>query len=69
MLDAKKMHDTANWQTDLDTLMARVSDHDTAARSKSAVSPTCCALRPKKMITNNTAALGGNASLLALSDE
>ncbi|NYS62427.1 bifunctional proline dehydrogenase/L-glutamate gamma-semialdehyde dehydrogenase PutA [Vreelandella salicampi] len=27
MLDAKKLRDTATWQTDLDTLMARVSDH------------------------------------------
>lgn len=27
MLNAKKMRDPAIWQTDLDTLMARVSDH------------------------------------------
>ncbi|MCL7930526.1 bifunctional proline dehydrogenase/L-glutamate gamma-semialdehyde dehydrogenase PutA [Halomonas llamarensis] len=27
MLDAKKLRDTATWQTDFDTLLARVSDH------------------------------------------
>lgn len=30
MLDAKKLCDTATWRTDLDTLMARISDHYTA---------------------------------------
>jgi len=27
MLNAKKMRDPATWQTDLDTLMQRVSEH------------------------------------------
>lgn len=107
MLNAKKMRAPAIWQTDLDTLMAGVSDHydentyvsvliqvldahrddlerieaNTAALIEDKLGPAdwhkpqsrwhhyLPSFVTEKTITNNTAALGGNASLLALGDE
>lgn len=59
MFNAKKMRHFAIWQTDLDTL--------TGTAPKPVTRTICSVLSPR--FTDNTAALGGNASLLTLKDE
>lgn len=64
MLAATIVYIPAIWQTDLDPFMSHISDYYKAGGPHYLQRFVI-----EKTITNNTAALGGNASLLALGDE